>query len=247
MADDNQNPVTPEPKGSDFLKDDNPKDKQDPSFTKDDIEKILKQNTNAQSFIEQLKSETSEMREQIKVLQEELSKARTIDDLFDKYGQHDSGPGPNTPPVNKQELLAELKADIFKEMSASEQKAKEEANWEESKRQAAERHGEKWDTYVDQRAKDLGISIQDMRTYARTSPKVFMELLGGQSQQKSSSPTQGSQRFAPQSGETVQDRYRRYIRIRHMNTEEGRQAREMLNNPVFMEEYRLAILKNVGV
>ena len=249
MTDENQNPGTENPTGSsEFLKTENQQEqKTEGSFNRDEIEKILKENSNAQSFIKELKSETSEMRSQIKTLQEELAKSRTIDDLFSKYGQQDfNEPGPNTPQVNEQELLAKLKAEVFAELSAEQQKAQEENNWRTALKQAEERFGEKYGSYVDARAQELGISIDDMRTYARTSPKVFLELLGGSQQRQTPRPTQSSQSGTPPGiGDDIEKQYARYVRLRNQPTEEGRQAREMLADPAFMEQYRLRILSSV--
>ena len=244
MTEENQNTgsETPETK-SEFLGGETT-ETSEPSFDKSEIEKLAKMNSDAQTFINQLKTETAEMRSQIKGLQEELSKSKTIDDLIDNYGQQTSEPGPKTPPVNEQELLAKLKADVFAELSATDQKAREEKNWQDALAQAEAKFGEGYGNYVDARAKELNISVEDMRSYAKTSPNVFMELLG-EKQAGTPPPTQGTQQ-PPSSaiGDDVKVRYAKYVRVRRESTPEGAEARRMLADQDFMDLYRKSILSS---
>lgn len=244
MTDENQTPgtETPTEATSEFLAGETKKETS-ASFNSDDVSKLARMNHDAQEFIKELKTETASMRDEIRALQSELAKSRTVDDLIDLYGQQDqSEPGSKTPPVNEQELLAKLKAEVFQELSVEQQKAQEEANWQDSLKQAEARFGEKYDSYVDARAKDLGISINDMRSYARTSPKVFLELLGGSQKTPQASPTQSSQKAPMGSGETIEAQYARLVRLRKYDTDEGKEARRILSDPDFQQRYREHIL-----
>ena len=243
MTDENQNPGGETPSGSEAPKSEFLSGETGGSETKfdtDEVSKLAKMNADAQSFIKTLQSETAEMRNEIKALQEELGKAKTMDDLINTYGQHDNTAESKTPQVDEQQLLAKLKAEMFAELSAEQQKAQEESNWREALQQAEAKFGEKYGNYVDDRAKELGISADDMRGYAKTSPKVFMELLGGSTQ--SASPTQPSLQAPTGGQDDIKARYARYVRLQAQDSSEGREAKRMLKDPVFLEQYRLSII-----
>jgi len=245
MTDDNQTQVTPDNLEPEFGKGDHqPETKQESKFSTEEIEKILKQNTNARSHIETLESETAQMRAEIKALQEQMEKSRTIDDLINTYGQQgDTTPGTTSPLVNEQELLAKLKAELKADLSAEQLREKEEQNWRESLVQAKAKFGEKYASYVDQKAQDLGIPVKDMESYARTSPKVFMELLGGSKSTSQPSPTYSSQTTSVgRADDNIEIQYSRYVSLRKQDTPEGREAKRILQDPGFMERYRLHIL-----
>lgn len=245
MTDDNQSPVTPE-ETPEFGKQTTSSDKSEVSFGKEDIEKILKQNSNATNHIKTLESETAEMRRQIKELQEELSKSHTIEELLSYERQtnsQNSEPGSKTPQLNEQELLAKLKAEVFNDLTQAQQKSLEEQNWGEANRLAQEKFGEKYRSYVDQKAKELDISVKEMEQYARTSPKVFMQLLGGSTGTKQPQPTRSTQNLNLNSTPDISVQYATLIRARKQgNTPEAREARRILDDPDFQERYRLHIL-----
>ena len=213
------------------------------TLSQDEIQKIVKQNLNAQEHIKNLESETKQYREQLSELQNELTKSRTIDELLESIQQQNTDtPGPTAPQINKEELLNELKAEVFRDLSAAQQSALEEQNAAEAVRAAEELYGEGYKSYVQQKAADLGVSLEQMEQYAKTSPKVFMELLGGQKSQ-TPTPTIGNQTLPPSNDSDIEARYKRVSTLRLMNTPEGIEARRLWESDEFQSQYRRHVLE----
>ena len=224
-----------------FQTDDNQQKSDEITLSQDEIQKIVKQNLNAQEHIKRLESETKQYREQLSELQNELSKSRTIDELLEGIQQQNETPGPTAPQINKDELLNELKAEVFRDLSAAQQAALEEQNAAEAVRAAQERYGEGYKSYVQERATDLGVSLEQMEQYAKTSPKVFMELLGGQKVQ-TPTPTMGNQTLPPNQDTDIEATYKKVATLRLMNTPEGIEARRLWESNEFQAKYRQHIL-----
>jgi len=242
MTDDNQNQVTPD--NQSLFSDDN-QDKGEPSFSQEDISKILKQNANAQEHIKNLETETAQFRSQIRELQEELQKAKSIDDLLDGLQQPNDTPGTTSPQIDETQLLNKLKEEVFRDLSAAQQQALEEQNAAEAVRAAQEKFGDGYKSYVQQRAQELDLSLEQIENYARTSPKVFMELLGTPKGQ-TPSPTTGSLSAPIDSDADIEAKYRRISTLRLMNTPEGIEARRTWENPEFQAQYRRHILEKAS-
>lgn len=217
-------------------------------FGRDDVESLMKQNRDAQDFIKQLKDETASMRSEIKVLQEEVSKSKTIDELFDRYGQQNENTeltGQKTPQLDEQALLAKLKEDVFKDLSQAQQAELQQRNWNESVRLLKEKFGDGFATYVDTRANELGMSNSDIEAMARTHPKAFVELVGGGSKMRNPEPTRSSQStLYSDPANDLEVRYARVSRLRrNITTEEGREAARQWSDPTFQDKYRQHILE----
>ena len=219
------------------------------SFGSEDVTKLYKMNRDAQEFIDRLKEETSTMRNEIRTLQEELAKSKTIDDLLDSYNtqqQNDSNStGPKAPQLDEQELLAKLKDEVFKDMSQAERQRREQENWEESVKLLKDRYGDGFAKYVDERARELDMSNNDMEAMARTQPKAFMELVGGTQKTRNPEPTRASQQslYSDPSAD-LEVRYARVARLRrNLGSEEGREAAKQWNDPEFQAQYRTHILE----
>lgn len=219
-----------------------PTPKSNPTFDQAEIEKLLKVNRDSQDFIKQLKSETAEMREQIKALQEDLSKSRTIDDLVNRYTQpNEYEPGPKAPQVDEEKLLERLRNEVFSELSAAERTRLEQQNWQKSVSALKERHGDKYNDYVADRAKALNMPMEDMQGLAKTHPDAFLELVDG-SRPRSTQPTTPSQSSST-FGDDVAVRYQRISVTRLQDTPEGREANRMWKDPEFQNQYRQYILE----
>lgn len=218
-------------------------------FTEEDIEKILSRNSHAQQHIRTLESETAELRQQLQQLQEELGKSKSIDDLLEAMRQQDEEtnmPGSTAPQLDKNELLAQLKEDVFAELNQAERARLEQQNWQETERLLREKYGEKYGFYVDERAKELDMTNEEMEALARTKPKVFMELIGErQSKASTPSPTQSSERSTPRYGDAdIEIEFRRVAQLRkNPMTEEGREAARRWADPGFQARYRQHILE----
>lgn len=223
-----------------------------PVFGKEDLEKVLKQNQHGQDHIRRLESETAEMREQIRQLQQELSNSRSIDELLSEIRQQNTEshePGSTTPPVDENKLLEKLKSQVFADLSAAEQANLEQSNWQQSKTLLQERHGDGWASYVDSRAEELDMSIKDLESLAKTSPKAFIELVSpGQKPKGAVNPTQSTFKQAPVSGDDdFEVRIQRLSVLRRdLSTPEGRQANAEWNSPEFKARWAQHILAKRG-
>lgn len=216
-------------------------------FASEDVEKLMKMNHDAQDFISQLKTETSELRTQVNTLQEELSKSKTIDDLLD-YQQRNfdsSLTEPKASQVDEGALLEKLEARVFENMTKREQQVVQESNWQQSLDLAKEQFGEGYADYVTSKAQELDISVKDMEQYARTSPKVFMELLGRGTQTQA--PTKSNINFPlSDDRDSASEEREKVARLMKLDTPEGREARRLWKDPEWQEKQRLAILAGLN-
>lgn len=218
-----------------------------PRYTNEDIQKILNRNSNAQSHIKTLESETAQMRDEIQRLTDELNRSRSIDDLLEAMQQQSNepnSPGSTTPQLDKNELLADLKKEVFNELSQAQRAELEERNWQETEQLLRQKYGERYGFYVDERAKELDMTNDEMESLARIKPKAFMELIGEKTT-KTPSPTQSSQMSVPQnSGDNIEALFEKVQRLRkNPTTEEGREAMSMWSDPAFQAKYRQHILE----
>jgi len=217
------------------------------NLNQEDLENIKKQNAHAQAHINKLEEENKTFREELKAMQQELAKSATIDDLMTTYSQPqtDNSPGTTSPQLDEEALLTKLKEEVFQDMSYAQQLAAEQDNWTSVESQLKERHGEGWASYVDQRASELGMTNDQMEGFAKTSPKAFMELVGGQGT-RTPAPSQGSQ-LPPHSDPNARaSEFSRIAELRRdLTTEEGRAANRLWQDPDWQKQYRMAVLKDV--
>lgn len=245
--DDHQEPTPQFGSGGNKNTDQESHDSNKPQFTAEEFEKLVSRNAHAQDFIKTLKTETAELREQVQALRSKVEHSRQMDDILEALQQRDENtnmPGQTTPQLDTTELLAQLKADVFNELSTAERQRLEEKNWTETQNLLQQQYGERYAYYVDERAKELDMTNDEMEDLARTKPKVFMELLGSQ-KKTSTSPTIPSQSSAPMSGAgDAGDYYAKINRLRRdLSTEEGRQAAKVWSDPEFQQKYRMYILE----
>lgn len=217
-------------------------------FGSEDVQKLMKMNHDAQDFISQLKTETSELRSEVDKLQEELSKSKTIDDLMEHQQRSFESEltEQKTPQLDEGALLAKLEERVFDNMSKREQQSLQESNWEQSKSLAKDQFGDGYVDYVTNKAKELDISVKDMEQYAKTSPKVFMELLGGKT--KPTSPTSSNINFPlSDNADAAEQEFQKVARLqRNLNTEEGREAHRLWKDPEWQAKHRMRILEGLN-
>jgi len=245
MTDDNQNPSqgSVDSGGTPSFGSGDHQPNGEVQFGKEDLSKILKQNANAQTHIKTLESETATLRNELQALRNELAKARTIDELLnDSRQSNDSGlTGSTTPQLDAQALLAKLKEDVFSELTQAQRQAVEAENWETSISTLKARYGDRYAAYVDSRARELDMSIDDMESLARTKPKAFMELVDKKGT-GIPSPTIPSQRSALMGDVDMGAQYSKLVRLKASSGPEGREAAQMLADPGFQAQYRQYIL-----
>ena len=129
-------------------------------------------------------------------------------------------------------------------MTYAQQVEQENQNWSTVESELRERHGEGWAAYVDERAQALGMTNDQMEGFAKTSPKAFMELVGGQT--RTAQPTTGGV-VPPQGGfDETEAEFRKIAQARKdLSTEEGREANRLWQDPEWQKKYRMSILKDV--
>lgn len=216
------------------------------TLSQEDIDSLKKSNSHAQEHIKRIEEENKQFREDLRNMQSELQKAATIDDLMTTYRQpeSDDSPGTTSPQLDEEALLTKLKQEVFNDMSYAQQLDQENQNWDTVEAELKQRHGEGWASYVDERAQELGMTNDQMEGFAKTSPKAFMELVGGST--RSAQPTQGSL-IPPQGG--MDDTEAEMRRIAHarkdLSTAEGREANAKWQDPEWQKKYRASVLKDV--
>lgn len=221
------------------------KEPQGVTLSQEDIDGLKKSNSHAQEHIKRLESENKEFKESLREMQAELAKAATIDDLMTTYRQpeSDDSPGTTSPQLDEEALLTKLKQEVFNDMTYAQQLDQENQNWSTVEAELKQRHGEGWASYVDERAQELGMTNDQMEGFAKTSPKAFMELVGGQT--RTAQPTTGGV-VAPQGGFDSEAEMRQIAQARKdLSTPEGRAANAKWQDPEWQKKYRASVLKDV--
>ena len=210
-------------------------------FGKDDLDKILKQNYHAQEHIKTLETESEAAKLKLQDLESKLASASTIDDLLDNMQNmpQNNSPESTAPQFNQEAMISQLKEEVFSELSQAQLKAVEDTNWEESKKMAEERYGKEFASYVDTKATEMDLSNEQVEALAKTSPKAFMELLGGTGTPSAAPTTPGSTGVPSQSDDYD---YAKIARLRTENSEEGRDAQKLWSSTGFQAGYRKSII-----
>lgn len=216
------------------------------NLTEDQLQKILKQNSHAQDHIKNIENENAELRERILSLSKELEQSTQFDDLLE--GLASQGRSSNTseqtaPVLDKNQLLRELKNEIFNELTAAQTKALEEQNMIAAKNYLTERFGDNVSKEMSVIAEELSLSPQYIDQLASTSPKAFEKMIESvrpKTNKTTFSPTQTSFRTNPVDNTEVD--LARVGRARNLQTEEGRQAHNLWQDPEFQRQQREKIL-----
>lgn len=163
----------------------------------------------ADAFIETLKRQQDELRADfIRVREENVAKAK-LEELIDRLqnGKQPDTSG-NIPPAKDVELKPfdpkELEGLIPREIEKYETQRKQSENFRIVQDKLTETFGTNYQTVLNQRIKELGLTADDINALARKSPNAFFNTLGINREQKSDngfqSPPRSSQRsdnFAP--------------------------------------------------
>lgn len=146
------------------------------------VEEAAKANIHAQGFIEQLKRENEGMREDIERLQREAEKGRTLEEVeqrlagrmaTQKTTEESQGPSAQDIETLLETRIGERLPEYLKEFQSRQTAEQNEAVVSEQLRQ---RYGEKAKEALGERAKELGMSLDDMRSLAQRSPKAVLGL-----------------------------------------------------------------------
>ena len=220
------------------------------TLTKDEISKILKQNTHGQDFIETLKQEKRELEEKMEQMQTELSNRQSISDLMEEVRNTNYNPDQSeaTPPqVDESALLAKLEQQVFDRLTLQQQEAALEKNWNSVESSLRDTHGERYDAYMTERASELGMSTEQLVQMGATTPKAFMQLMGGE-QSMSPAPTRSSER--PPVSDPYQSQESEFSKVarqmKDLNTPEGRDANRLWKDPEWQKQQRERILARMN-
>lgn len=218
------------------------------SLTKEQLEQILKQNSHAQNHIKTIEDDNKKLREQLLAMSNELDNAAKIDDLLEGLANPRSSTntsGQTAPQLDKNQLLAELKAEIFTELTNSQTVALETENLQTSIEFAKQKFGEKYQDTLRSISVELALSEEYLEALAKTSPKAFQTLVSGGKQDKMNfTPTINSFRTSPTQSDEID--LSRVARARNLRTPEGREADKLWKDAEFQRKARIQILNKMN-
>ena len=151
-----------------------------------EYEALRKRDENAQALIPRLESENKELRDKYAELEAKLANATTIDDALARIANQ--GDGQTQQGVDRTDVAQVVEEILGQHQTATMQKD----NWNTVQDALSKEYGD-WttaDAKVQERAKELDISIEDATSMAKVNPKAFMQLFVPQ--QDSSNKQAGS-------------------------------------------------------
>lgn len=240
MSDD-PNQVTPGAEGSDQ------ETSAKLSFTKDEILNIVKSNQHGREHIGTLEEENKQYREQINKLQEELSASKSMSELMAELRETNIQSDPSgltAPQVDENALLAKLEQQVFDRMNAQQQEAVLESNWNSVEGELRQKHGDRFDSYVSERASELGMSPEQMVQMGATTPQAFLQLMGGDRKSTVAPTTPSNERAPIGSGELTLDQQIAKVASakKDLDTPEGRDANRLWKDPEWQRKMRQQII-----
>lgn len=158
-----------------------------------DVKTALEALKNSQQFIEQLKNEKRDVEAREAAARVELEKMGTIDDYVKRLQNKDANAdAPKETPKGGEGLSEARLAQLLDErLTAREMQAVEAANRNAVEAELQKVHGDNAAGFIKQRAKELGMSVNDLETLAKRTPNAALQLLGG-TPKPSVAPSQGS-------------------------------------------------------
>ena len=174
-----------------------------------EYEALRKRDEAAQAHIERLERENAEARDKVVELEDGLSKATTIDEALARIADQGEGKQETVDPTD----VAQIVKDV---LSQEQTKDAKDSNWNTVVETLTKTFGD-WDAAdlkVQERAKELDISLKEATAMAQQNPKAFLQLFNTQSQQAArSSGTEGiGQRGVGSTGEVHDQAY--YSKLR---------------------------------
>lgn len=184
---------------SSLITDDNPDNKK--TTTDVNIDEVLRRDRHAQEHIKRLEQERKEDRERLARLESELARAKTVDDLMERMRQGNNYKSEGEPTsraddkqtIDVDALVSATSQQVLNKLTEKEILDAEQRNLVSVLNALEQKHGSKAtaDTKVEQRAQELGLTVEDLARTARRSPKAFFELMG-EKEFKVPGATQGS-------------------------------------------------------
>ena len=164
---------------------------------------LWQRDAHAQMHIPKLESENSELRDKIVELEDKIANATTLDEAIDRI----SNKGKGDQQID-QAGIAQIVEDV---LGQHQTKAAQENNWSTVVDNLTETYGDfkTADAKVQERARELDISVEDATAMARNNPKAFLQLFvqsNSSSAARSSSAGESGQRGVPvNTGATIRD------------------------------------------
>jgi len=144
-----------------------------------DVDLLKKSNQHAQTHIKTLESETATMRAEIEGLKGQLEQANTLDEIMERINNNtfdQTTTSEQTAPQVAQ-LVEQVKEEILGDLSSAERERVETNNWTKANEMLREKYGDKYSDFVDSRARELQMTVDQMRELARTAPEAVIALL----------------------------------------------------------------------
>lgn len=247
MTDNNPNSGDPAPSPASFSK---PADQGDGpktfALSEDDIQKILKRNSHAQSHIETIEAENKEMRRQIDELNKKLETSKGFEDLLEGLAnpQYSSNPtGQTASPLDKNELLRELKGSVLSSLQEEQTKAIADKNFNDSFDYVSQKFGDQYERELLNVSTELGLSMDHMDNLARTSPTAFKKVVESVRPSSKGNPFDASQNSLLTNPQMNQSEYFNTInQLRRSGGEGSREAKATWQSEEFQRNYRQTIL-----
>jgi hypothetical protein len=149
------------------------------NFSKDDaVNKI----TNADSFIKQLKAEGKLKDDELAQLRAQIDQSTKLDDALARMNSQGTSETPNqeapTSAIDIEALKKELLGSMSESLSQKDKAALSQKNQEDSISAAQSVYGDSYESKLRERAKQLGMSDEDIISEASANPKKFKSLFG---------------------------------------------------------------------
>jgi hypothetical protein len=217
------------------------------SFNKEDIDKLVNRNNHAQGFIETLKTEKQQLEDELRAAKEELESKSSFEEYLAQM--RDAGASdperPTAPEFDATSIAAQIEQQVFDRLSEREQQQARQQNFDTVISALSERHGDKYEDYMAQRAKELNMTNEQLLLMGAETPEALLSLMDANKRSTGPAPTHSSVR-PPQGGDTErqESEFERVARAqRDMSTEEGMAARKLWNDPEWQKQQRLRILE----
>lgn len=166
-------------------------DKGEPKYK--DIEAALEALKHSQDFIKTLQNESQQTKTSLQEMQSELEKRKSVEDVVKSLTNQNTQSSESKPSTEgKDNALDEDKVRNMLESLLNEKTSsqKKEDNLSLVVRTISETHGEKAKSFIQQRAKELNTTPQELQKLAEDNPNIALSLLGGGTSTSNSPSTQ---------------------------------------------------------
>lgn len=157
-----------------------------------DVATALQGLKNSQQFIETLKREKREVEEREARARAELEKMGTIDDYVNRLKPQTATPNSEPKTVETKGLSEEQVAQLLEQrLTAREMEQTKAANLQQIENHLTQTHGDQAVEFLKTRARELNMTVTDLKELAQRTPSAALQLLGA-SPNKPANPTQSS-------------------------------------------------------